>query len=129
MSNRNLETPVRPQSGADVRTAPSQKPAAAKPPVGWLILLFIPMVGYITFLYMGREAKRDSWHRLGMIFGWAAWIGLILYWALISTAGFSLLPFLILLYAVRASIGAIAWGGFKKIYAFSGQISNCAKIN
>ena len=51
----------------------AQPATVRKPPIGWLLLLYAPFVGYISMLYMGREAKRESWHRIGMIFGWALW--------------------------------------------------------
>ncbi len=95
-----------------------------KPPIGWLLLLFAPLVGFVSMLYMGREAGRRSWYRNGMIFGVAGWILLALYWAVYKvTRNQDLFFVLAFLYVVRVILGVIWWGGFKKIYAFDHAVT------
>ncbi|MBQ4188246.1 MAG: helix-hairpin-helix domain-containing protein [Firmicutes bacterium] len=97
----------------------AQPATVRKPPIGWLLLLYAPFVGYISMLYMGREAKRESWHRIGMIFGWALWGLLVLHWFLSNTMDIRFVQiFQILLYVLQIILGSVWWGGFKKIYAF-----------
>ena len=98
---------------------PRQAEAKRTPPIGWLLLLFVPFIGFISLLYMGRESGKKSWYRGGLAFGWAAYAVLLLSWLANSLLRIEM-PFIlwIFLYVVRVVIGAIRWRGFTKIYAF-----------